>query len=106
MTTTSDRFFFFRYRSVRTGLPPIWSATWKMYRRLRILRDGSNAATTIAVNASPRIDACTMGSRQIVLNAITADVTANNEQPLSITVDAWLDSKLGTFACIAMKAAE
>ena len=102
MTTTNRFFFFVIVLFVLASL--LSGCNMEDVQKATNAGDGSNAATAIAVNASPRMDACTMGSRQIVLNAITADVNANNEQPLSITVDAWLDSKLSTFTCIAVKA--
>jgi hypothetical protein len=63
--------------------------------------DGSENATGIAVNASPRVDGCDASSRQQLLNAINADVEANQNQPLSISVDKWLDNHMEAFGCIA-----
>jgi hypothetical protein len=63
----------------------------------------ANATTTtgITVNASPRIGSCSMSSHQILLNEINSQVKANDNQPLPISTDAWLDGQMERFACIA-----
>jgi hypothetical protein len=63
----------------------------------------ANAPTTtgITVNASPRISSCNMSSHQIILNTVNSEVKANDNQPLPISTDEWLDGQMDTFSCIA-----
>ncbi len=60
-----------------------------------------NSTTAISVQASPRISNCNSSERANLINAVNADVHANNDQPLSMSTSAWLDNMMSTYTCIA-----
>ncbi len=54
---------------------------------------GSDPATKQTVNASPRLEGCSLSERQGIINRIQGDE--------GLTVDEYLDSQMLAFDCIA-----
>jgi hypothetical protein len=61
------------------------------------------STTAISVSMHPRIEGCSISARQILINTVRGEIAANQNQPIGISTNDWLDSKMLDFPCIAEK---